>query len=53
MKRVVIGMKNGKPFVMSCPGKIEVVFKTAPRRSIRKLYRTGLYHIRTLLANLH
>lgn len=49
MKRVVIGMKNGKPYVISCPTKVEVVFREAPRKSIRKLWRTGLYRMRTMI----
>lgn len=50
MRRVVIGMKNGKPYVIACPSKVEVVFRETPRKSIRKLWRTCVYHMRTLLA---
>lgn len=50
MKRVVIGMKNGRPYVIHKQGKVEVIFKQAPqRRSFRKTLRTALYHTKKAL----
>jgi hypothetical protein len=47
MKRVVIGIENGKPYVISKTGKVEVVFKTEKRRTFTKVIKTWAYHIRT------
>jgi hypothetical protein len=49
MKRVVIGMKNGKPFVVSCPTKIEIVFREEKTRTFRRVLRTWSYNIRKKL----
>lgn len=46
MKRVVIGVKNGVPYVISQPTKIEVVIRLEKRRSLRKIMRTIWYHIK-------
>jgi hypothetical protein len=50
MKQVVIEVKrDGKVVVVSCPTKVEVIIRYPKRRSIRKLLRTALYHIRRFL----
>jgi hypothetical protein len=47
MKRVVIGMRDGRPYVISKQGKVEVIIKAAEkRRSLRKVMRTVWYHIK-------
>jgi hypothetical protein len=48
VKQVIIGMKNGKPFVVSAPKKIEVIFKEEKRRSVRKIFKTWVYRLKTL-----
>jgi hypothetical protein len=50
MKRVVIGMKDGRPYVIHKQGKVEVIFKQEPpRRSFKKKIRTVLYHTKKAL----
>ncbi|WP_308636088.1 hypothetical protein [Paenibacillus silvisoli] len=46
MKRVVIGMKNGHPYVISKQGKVEVIIKQPQRRSLKKIMRTFIYRIK-------
>jgi hypothetical protein len=48
MKRVIIEIRKGKPHVISCPNKIEVIFRTPKKRSFRKVMRTWAYRIKTL-----
>jgi hypothetical protein len=48
LKQVVIGIKNGKPYVASCPRKIEVIFKVEKKRGFMKIIKTWVYRIRTL-----
>lgn len=50
MKQVIIGMKDGKPYVISAPKKIEVIFKAERKRSITKRFRTLVYHLKTKLS---
>lgn len=49
MKRVVIGMRNGKPYVIHAQGKVEVIFKQEPSRNFKKTIRTALYHTKKAL----
>ncbi|WP_186445756.1 hypothetical protein [Paenibacillus cremeus] len=49
MKQVIIGMKDGKPYVISSPKKIEVVFREEKRRSLRKVWRTMVYRVKSAL----
>jgi hypothetical protein len=49
MKQVIIGFKDGKPYVMSSPKKIEIIFKTEKKRTIKKVLRTWLYQFKTAL----
>jgi hypothetical protein len=49
MKRVVIGMKDGKPYVISKQGKVEVVFRIEKPRSLRKKVRTLIYRVKTAI----
>lgn len=46
MKQVIIGIdKKGKPYVMSAPKKVEVIFKEPKKRSLKKRLKTFLYHL--------
>lgn len=47
MKQVVIGMKDGKPYVVSAPKKIEVIFKTEKKPTFKKRWRTLVYRLKT------
>lgn len=47
MKQVIIGMKNGKPYVMSAPKSVNVTFKQPKKRSFVKLMKTLWYRIKT------
>lgn len=49
MRPVVIEMKNGKPIVVSCPKKVQVVIREPKKKGFKKQLRTGLYHIKTFL----
>lgn len=49
MKQVVIGMKNGKPYVISAPKKVEVVFKKQKRKSFLKSLKTIKFHFKKML----
>lgn len=50
MKRVVIGMRDGEPYVISKPAKVDVIIRTEKRRSFRKVVRTLIYRIKTRIA---
>jgi hypothetical protein len=49
LKRVVIGVRNGEPYVVSKNGKVEVVFKFERRKPFRKKVRTLMYRIKTIV----
>lgn len=49
MKQVVIGMKDGKPYVMKGCTKVEVIFRLEKRRSFRKVFRTLVYRVKVAL----
>ncbi|MFC5528451.1 hypothetical protein [Cohnella yongneupensis] len=51
MKRVVIGMKDGKPYVISKQGKVEVVIRIEKPKTIRKRVRTLLFRIRSVFSS--
>jgi hypothetical protein len=47
MKKVVIGIApNGQPYVVHKPRKVEVVFKKEKKKSLKKRFRTWLYHLK-------
>lgn len=47
MKRVVIEVRRGKARIVSQQGKVEVVIRHhKPDRSVSKLYRTCVYHMK-------
>lgn len=48
MKQVIIGMKDGKPYVVSCPKKVEVIFKEEKKPTFKKRLKTLVYRIKTL-----
>lgn len=52
MKQVIIEVRNGKAVVVSCPKKIEVIIREPKKRSLRKIYRTYLYHLKTMAARV-
>lgn len=52
MKRVVIGMKDGKPYVISCPTKVEVVFRLDKPKTLRRKWRTLLYQVKNRIGLL-
>lgn len=47
MRQVIIGMKDGKPYVVAAPKKIQVVFKEEKKkpRSFKKILRTWSYKL--------
>jgi hypothetical protein len=49
MKKVIIGFdKNGEPYVMRAPKKIEIEFKKRPdKKTLRKRVRTVAYQVKT------
>lgn len=49
MKRVVIGMKNGEPYVISKPAKIDVIIRKE-KHGLRKIIRTLMYRIKARIA---
>lgn len=51
MRQVIIGMKDGKPYVINAPKKVEVIFKEEKRkkRSFKKILRTWSYQIKNQL----
>lgn len=50
MRQVIIGMKDGKPYVINAPKKVEVIFKEEKKkkRSFAKVLRTWSYQLRQL-----
>jgi hypothetical protein len=51
MREVIIGMKDGKPYVVSAPKKVTVVFREEKqqRRSFRKVWRTWVYRAKAAM----
>jgi hypothetical protein len=49
MKKVIIEMRKGQPVIVSCPKKVEVVFRQPKKKTLQKQYRTALYHVKSFL----
>jgi hypothetical protein len=49
MRPVVIEMVKGKPVVVSCPKKVEVIFRQPKKKSFKKQLKTGIYHIKSFM----
>ncbi|WP_157950887.1 hypothetical protein [Peribacillus acanthi] len=49
MRPVVIEMVKGKPVIVSCPKKVQVIIREPKKRGFKKQLRTGLYHVKTFL----
>jgi hypothetical protein len=47
MKHVVIEMRKGEPVVVSCPKKVEVIFRKPKKRTLKKRYKTALYYVKS------
>ncbi|MDF2534218.1 MAG: hypothetical protein K0R18_375 [Bacillales bacterium] len=47
MKQVVIGMKDGKPYVVAAPKNVEVVFKAEKKATFKKRFKTMVYILKT------
>jgi hypothetical protein len=49
MRPVVIEMVKGKPVVISCPKKVQVIFLEPKKRSLKKRVNTLAYQIKSFL----
>ena len=49
MRPVVIEIQDGKPVVVSCPKKVQVIIREPKKRTMKKRWRTAVYRIKTLL----
>ncbi|WP_175596784.1 hypothetical protein [Bacillus sp. MRMR6] len=49
MRPVVIEMRKGKPVVISCPKKVQLIIREPKKKSFKKELKTLVYHIKTIL----
>jgi hypothetical protein len=49
MKQVVIEMKNGVPTIKHCPKKIEVIIRYEKKKTLKKRFKTALYHMKSFV----
>jgi hypothetical protein len=52
MRPVVIEMHKGKPVVVSCPKKVQVIIREPKKRSWNKRIKTLIYLVKTFLGVL-
>jgi hypothetical protein len=49
MRPVVIEMVKGKPVVISCPKKVQVIIREPKRRPLKKQLKTFAYQVKSFL----
>jgi hypothetical protein len=49
MRPVIIEMVNGKPVVVSCPKKVEVIIRYPKKKSFKKQIKTMAYHLKSFM----
>ncbi|CAG9608076.1 hypothetical protein [Pseudoneobacillus rhizosphaerae] len=47
MRPVVIEMVKGKPIVVSCPKKVQVIIREPKKRSLKKRIKTMVYQVKS------
>ncbi|MDF2650161.1 MAG: hypothetical protein K0Q73_5966 [Paenibacillus sp.] len=52
MRPVVIEMQKGKPVVVSCPKKVQVIFREPKKRTMKKRIKTFVYQVKSLFGAL-
>lgn len=50
MRPVVIEMRDGKPFVVSCPKKVQVIIREPKKRTMKKRIKTMVYQVKSLFS---
>lgn len=49
MRPVIIEMVKGKPVVVSCPRKVQVIIREPKKRSLKKRSKTMIYKVKVFL----
>jgi hypothetical protein len=49
MRPVVIEMVKGKPVVVSCPKKVQVIFREPKKRTFKKRIKTMVYQMKSIM----
>lgn len=49
MRPVVIEMIKGKPVVVSCPKKVQVIFREPKKKTFKKQIKTMVYQMKSFM----
>jgi hypothetical protein len=49
MRPVIIEMQNGKPVIVSCPRKVQVIIREPKKRTLKKRIKTLAYQVKSFL----
>jgi hypothetical protein len=49
MRPVVIEMRDGKPVVVSCPRKVQVIIREPKKKTFKKRIKTMVYQMKSFM----